>query len=192
MKTQPLMLALTLPLLAGAAHAETLVRVRAIGILPATHSSPVAGVDVDNQLAPDLDLSWFINANVALELLLSLPQTHRVTLDGTDIGKAQHLPPTLLAQYHLPTGSRLRPYLGAGLNYTFFTDRNLDGGLKLEAGSFGPALQAGVDFALNGSWVLNADFKKIWIDSDVSAGGSPVTHLDIDPWVAGVGVGYRF
>jgi outer membrane protein len=185
-------LALSALLVAGAAQADALVRVRAIEILPDASSEPVRGVDVENKLAPDVDLSWFFNKNLAVELLLTIPQSHKVTLNDSDIGDAQHLPPSLLLQYHAPLSPRFQPYAGAGLNYTFFTDRKLDGGLKLEKGSFGPALQVGFDVPMEGGWVLNFDVKKIWIDADVTSSGSFVTHVEINPLVVGAGVGYRF
>lgn len=192
-KTVSTLLAVTALAAAGAAHAEAMVRVRAIDILPDASSSPVTGVDVSNKIAPDIDLNWFFTRNLAVELLLTVPQEHKVTLNGASLGKVSHLPPALLVQYHYPVGEKLRPYVGAGLNYTFFTDRNLDGGLKLEDGSLGPAIQAGVDYALKDGWYLNVDVKKIWIDSDVSdASGAFVTHVNINPLVIGAGVGYAF
>lgn len=185
-------LALSAVLMVGAAQAEALVRVRAIEILPNAKSDPVGGVDVANKLAPDVDVSWFFTKNIAVELLLTIPQTHNVTLNGADIGDAAHLPPTLLLQYHLPLSQHFQPYAGAGLNYTVFTDRDLNGGLQLERDSVGPAVQVGFDVPLTDGWLLNFDVKKIWIDSDVTSAGSFVTHVDIDPLVVGAGVGYRF
>lgn len=187
------MLALAGLVISGAAQAEAMVRVRAIDILPDAKSSPVTGVDVSNKIAPDVDLNWFFTKNLAVELLLSIPQEHKVTLNGASLGKVSHLPPALLVQYHYPVGQTFRPYVGAGLNYTLFTDRKLDGGLKLETGSFGPAIQAGMDVALQGNWYFNVDVKKIWIDSDVTDGtGAFVTHVDIDPLIVGAGIGYAF
>lgn len=187
--------ALVAAIVAPAVQAEGLVRVRALEILPNTKSHPVGGVNVGNKLAPDVDLSWFFSKNFAAELVLTYPQSHHVTLNGTDLGRASHLPPTLLAQYHLPLHG-FTPYAGAGVNYTIFTDRRLDLGgtpLKLDRDSVGPALQLGVDVPLQGNWSLNADFKKIWIKSDVRTySGAYVTSVDINPFVVGLGVGYRF
>ena len=62
--------------------------------------------------------------------------------------------------------------------------------------SFGYALQAGVDIAVSGPWSVNFDVKKIWLDTDVKgtlASGTQVkSDVDINPWVFGIGVGYRF
>ena len=62
--------------------------------------------------------------------------------------------------------------------------------------SFGGALQAGIDYRLNERWFLNADVKKVWINTDVSidAGGlGTVTgDVDIDPVIFGLGIGLRY
>jgi outer membrane protein len=40
--------------------------------------------------------------------------------------------------------------------------------------------------------MLNADIKKVWINTDVELNGVDVGDVDINPWVLGVGVGYRY
>jgi outer membrane protein len=41
--------------------------------------------------------------------------------------------------------------------------------------------------------MLNMDIKKIYLNTDVSVNNGAVTaDVDLDPWVFGVGVGYRF
>jgi outer membrane protein len=85
------------------------------------------------------------------------------------------------------------PYLGAGVNYTRISDVNLLGGkADLDNNSFGFALQAGVDFKLDKNWSLNLDVKKVQIRSDVTLGGAKISNVKVDPWLVGVGVGYRF
>ena len=81
------------------------------------------------------------------------------------------------------------------MNYTVFF--GADEGASVTSvdydNSFGPALQAGVDYALDDNWMLNLDVKKIWINTDVKFnGGAIAADVDINPWVVGAGVGYRF
>jgi outer membrane protein len=40
--------------------------------------------------------------------------------------------------------------------------------------------------------VVNVDVKKVQIRTDVKVGGNKIGDLKIDPWLVGVGVGYRF
>lgn len=172
-----------------------LVRVRAVNIQTDASSSPVTGVDVENRWIPELDVSYRFARHWAAELVLTYPQEHDVTLNGARIGSVRHLPPTLLLQYHFLPEGRLRPYVGAGINYTRFSSVNLAGGaLTIDRHSVGAALQVGVDFQLAENLLVNFDIKKVYMDTEVknAATGITVTDLDIDPWLFGVGVGYRF
>lgn len=172
-----------------------LVRVRAVNIQTDASSSPVTGVDVENRWIPELDVSYRFARHWAVELVLTYPQEHDVTLNGARIGSVRHLPPTLLLQYHFLPEGRLRPYVGAGINYTRFSNVNLAGGaLTIDRHSVGAALQVGVDFQLAENLLVNFDIKKVYMDTEVknAATGITVTDLDIDPWLFGVGVGYRF
>ncbi|MDX5494491.1 MAG: outer membrane beta-barrel protein, partial [Alphaproteobacteria bacterium] len=91
---------------------------------------------------------------------------------------------------------RLSPYVGAGLNYTFFYNEDAPGGAVTSIdyeNSFGWALQAGVDYAVADRWYVNFDVKKIFLSTDVSINGGAINaDVDLDPWLIGVGVGYRF
>ena len=176
-----------------------LVRVRALHLDPADKSDPVGGAGAANRLTldsktfPELDISYFFTPNLAAELVLTYPQKHDVLLDGKSIGTMKHLPPTLLAQYHFLPNAQLRPYVGAGLNYTTMSKVHiLDGNAGLEHKSFGLALQAGADFALNRNWSLNVDVKKVQIRSDVNSAGAIISKVKVDPLLVSVGVGYRF
>jgi outer membrane protein len=175
------------------------VRVRATHLSPANESAPLGGVGaadrihVSDKTIPEFDISYFFTPNLAAELVLTIPQKHDVTLDGTKIGTFKHLPPTLLAQYHFAPASAFSPYLGAGLNYTNISKVHLlDGAAELEHSSVGLALQAGANFHIDERWSVNVDLKKVQIRSDVMLGGAKVSKVKVDPVLFAVGVGYRF
>jgi outer membrane protein len=183
-------LLLAVPLAASAAD-EWLVRVHATGIYPDVKSS-LGGLDVDNQWIPELDISYFFNKNVAAELILGTAR-HKVTLNGTDLGKVSHLPPTVSLQYHFTQLGAFKPYVGAGVNLTYFYDVGLAPGLTLDKKfSWGGALQIGADYEFKKNWYFNVDVKKLWIKNDVNLNDQHLTDLKIDPMVYGVGIGYRF
>ncbi|MDP3841759.1 MAG: OmpW family outer membrane protein [Oxalobacteraceae bacterium] len=177
-----------------------LVRARVVNIDTANKfdtSSALAtdSVDVSNKTIPEVDISYFFTPNLAAELILTYPQKHDVSLNGIDIGTLKHLPPTLLLQYHFMPEAQFSPYVGAGLNYTRVSQVDLlEGAATLEKNSYGLALQAGVDFKLDKNWSLNLDVKKVQIRSDLSltGNGTKLGTVKIDPWLVGVGVGYRF
>ncbi|MFL9927467.1 outer membrane beta-barrel protein [Herbaspirillum lusitanum] len=176
-----------------------LLRLRAVNISPENKSDPVGGVGASDRLTvssktiPELDISYFFTPNWAAELILTYPQKHDVRLDGQTIGSFKHLPPTLLLQYHFTPDATFSPYVGAGVNYTRISDVTLlNGNAQLESHSFGAALQAGFDVKIDRHWLVNFDVKKVQIRSDVMSGGTRISTVRIDPWLIGVGVGYRF
>ncbi len=152
-------------------------------------------VTAEDKTFPEVDFSYFFTKNIAAELILTYPQAHTISLGGTPIGSAKHLPPTLTVQYHFLPDGDLQPYVGAGVNYTRFMDVNLAGGsVTLDNDSFGLAAQAGVDYRVAPNWYLNLDAKYVQIETNVksAASGATLTKLKIDPMLLSVGIGYRF
>jgi outer membrane protein len=189
--------ALVAPALA-ANDSPWMVRVRVIDVIP-DESSHLTGagagtVDISNQVVPELDISYFFDKNWAAELILATTPHDIEHSAAGDLGSAWLLPPTLTVQYHIaPDSPDFRPYVGAGINYTIFYNIDDNPGLNMDYdNSFGFALQAGFDIPVGGGWSLNADIKKIWINTDVTLNGTDVGDVDINPWVVGVGVGYRY
>lgn len=175
------------------------IRARALGVLPDDSSSVNIGGDVDvgDAVTPEVDLTYFITPNIAVEAIAATAQ-HSLTYTGdVDVGETWILPPTVTLQYHFTPDSTFSPYLGAGLNYSWFygeeegtgfSDLEVDGGV-------GFALQAGADIWINENWGLNLDVKKLFLDVDgkVNLGATAIrTDIDLDPWIVGAGVSYRF
>lgn len=169
------------------------VRVRAVHLNSDNGDSTGLGLSINNKTIPEIDISYFFTPNIAAELVLTIPQKHDLRAGGATIGTLRHLPPTLTAQYHFnPTGS-VRPYVGAGINYTRFSSVHLPAGVDIQRNSFGGALQAGVDIPLPyKNLVLNFDIKKIWLGTDVKLAGAKIGKFDVDPVLFGVGLGWRF
>lgn len=192
---------------AMAGQGDWMFRLRALHVIPDEGAtiSPIGGsVDIDTSLVPELDITYFFTDRLAVELILGVTP-HDVTavstaLGDVDLGDVWLLPPTLTLQYHFNPDGQVRPYVGAGVNFTHFFSADLPGGSPLTSISYddsiGFALQAGVDYALTERWFLNFDVKKIWINTDVriDAGGLGIVNadVDIDPWIVGVGFGWRY
>lgn len=180
-------------------YTKWIVRARGIYVSPSPGDNlDGAKVNISSSFVPELDFTYFINKHLAVELILATTK-HNVDVnaggDKLDLGHVWLLPPTLSLQYHFYTG-KLKPYLGAGVNYTFFY--GIDEGIVVEGmdydNFFGFAIQAGTDYDLNERWFINVDFKKIFlsIDVEVDTGGIVLpVEVDIDPFIFGVGVGYR-
>jgi outer membrane protein len=198
-----------LPAAAQETQGNWLIRARAVRLDPANKSGPIAAlavpadaITINEKTIPEVDLSYFFTPNIAAELVLTVPQKQRVTVEQSalggpvDIGSFKHLPPTLMLQYHFMPDATIRPYIGAGLNYTRISSVNLAvpsvGRLELDHSSFGLALGGGVDIAIAKNVFLNFDVKKVQIRTDVSLAGTKLSTVKVDPWLFGVGIGYRF
>jgi len=216
--TKFLLLPLALLGAAQPAHAragDILLRGRAIVVAPQEESSgispafPGEKVKVSDYYAPEVDVTYMVADHVGLELIAATTR-HKVSgRTGTtgSIGRLASswvLPPTLTLQYHFAPGARVRPYVGAGVNYTLFYKEKASRGLEAAVGetdvrlknSLGATVQAGVDFDLGTNLFLNLDAK--WIDMDTTArlsttaAGVQRVKVHLDPLVFGVGIGTRF
>lgn len=184
-------------------------------VLGAPVMTPGAELAVSDKVIPELDISYYFTKNIAAELILATGTRHNVSIQGDSggvvgnqaLGSVNLLPPTLTAQWHFNPDQTFDPYVGAGINYTFMLDRNLRGSagaingnkIKIEHDSWGPALQAGFDINLKDGWLINADVKYVWLDTDVKLRGAvtgnvwrKIDSLDINPWVIGIGIGKKF
>lgn len=216
LKTSMLVVAFALG--TGAAHAgagDTFIRVRGIMVAPTESSGPILPafpteeVKVNNSVMPEVDITHMVSDNVGLELIAATTKHNASGTSGTTggIGKLAStwvLPPTLTVQYHFAPEAKVRPYVGAGVNYTMFYSEKPSAGLETAVGqtdvnlkdSFGWAAQAGIDVDLNEKMFLNFDVKYIDIDTTArlatTAIGTQRVKISLDPIVIGVGVGFRF
>ena len=207
--------AAVLPVTAQAKEGDVLVRLRAIMVAPNEESGsvlpafPGEKVKVDNSVMPEVDVTYMAMDHIGFELIAATTKHSASGKTGTTgaIGRLAStwvLPPTLTAQFHPVAEGPVRPYVGAGVNYTLFYSEDASDALESATGptkvhmsdSFGWALQAGVDVDLNERMFVNLDIKYIDIDttarlSTTSAGVQRV-RVHLDPIVAGVGLGMRF
>jgi outer membrane protein len=200
---------------AFAEQGDLLVRVRGIMVAPnessggITPTFPAEKVKVSNSVMPEIDFTYMLTKHVGAELILATTKHDASGKTGTtgSIGKLAStwvLPPTLTLQYHFAPDGPIRPYVGAGVNYTIFYSEKASSGLEAAVGktdvhmssSFGYALQAGFDVPLSERTFLNFDVKYIDMDTNsrlaTTALGEQRVRIHIDPLVVGVGVGMRF
>jgi len=203
-----LLMALAIPQLALAHEAgDFFMRAGSATVRPTEGSDNVLGMggfNVSNDTQLGLTFTYMATDNIGFELLAATPFRHKVGLGATgNLATVRQLPPTLMAQYYFfDSNSKVRPYVGAGINYTTFYDAKFnqtgkDAGLSdlSVKDSWGLAGQVGLDYQINRDWMLNASLWYMDIDTEVkfkANGEQQNINTRIDPWVFFFGVGYRF
>ena len=198
---------------------DIIVRAGAITVDPHEKSSSIkvngakvhgskATLDSNTQLG--LNFAYMVTDNFAVELLAATPFKHDVHLKGLGagldgkLGTIKHLPPTLSAVYYpMDKNSVFQPYVGAGINYTWFFDESVAGSAKEKGfhnlnlrNSWGLAAQVGADYMLTDNIMVNAQVRYIDIKTrahvDVGDVARAKVDVKVDPWVYMVGLGYKF
>jgi outer membrane protein len=189
---------LALPSVAAAQDLPWLVRIRAVDLQSANKDSTGLGLSINDKVIPEIDFTYFLTPQWATELVLTYPQRQTIRSNGADIGSLKHLPPTLTAQYHFTNFGAFMPYVGAGINYTRFSNVSFTPAVEaalqpsLSKNSFGLAAQVGFDYEFMHDTVFNVDVKKVQIRTDVMSAGTKIGEFRVDPWLIGVGIGHRF
>jgi len=174
---------------------DWLLRVGASYVSPASDNHPT--VSVGSGTSATVNFTYMMTDCWALELLAAYPFKHDLDLqDGTKIGSTKQLPPTLSLQYHFRPSEKLQPYVGVGVNYTSFFDEKTTGplaGADLSLGdSWGLAGQIGFDYVINDKVFLNLDFRYIDIDTKATVDATSIGKVEVDPFVVGGHIGFRF
>lgn len=187
----------------GKKAGDIMIRLRGIGFLTDTDGTTDAlrgDARTSNDWVPELDFSYFFTKNIAAELILGTTR-HTVEVKDSaagnlDLGTVRMLPPVLTLQYHFLPDHAFSPYVGVGLNYTIPYDVKKGRSVTSVdySSEFGYAFQLGMDYLIDERWSLNVDVKKVFVDTDIKVNGGRINakDTDLDPWVIGVGVGFRF
>lgn len=173
---------------------------------------PGSGVSVDDSSTFAFTAGYMFTDSVSLELLGIWPANHDVDGEGvlpglgvSDVGELDVFPPTLSLNYYFMPGSKWRPHIGAGINYTTYFDVSASGQARAALGgrtdldvddSWGLALNAGLDYLVNDRFFLSGGLWYIDMSADATltgtvAGNLPV-DIDVDPFVFMLGGGVRF
>lgn len=217
-----LALAIAAPLAQAHQAGDIIVRAGAITVDPQESSGNIdhavlgkvtgSGATLNSDTQLGLNFAYMVTDNIGVELLAATPFSHDVGVKGMPaplaglngkLGSLKHLPPTLSVVYYpLDKSSAFQPYVGAGINYTWFFDTELSSeaegkdfsGLDMKD-SWGLAAQVGMDYMLTDNIMLNAQVRYIDIETTGTtylAGNKVKVDVDVDPLVYMVGLGYKF
>ncbi|TXI50366.1 MAG: OmpW family protein [Lysobacter sp.] len=153
-------------------------------------------VEVGSNVRPTVTAEYFLRDNLGIEVLASWPFEHDINIKGLgNVGSTKHLPPTVSLQYHFGNGT-VKPFVGAGVNFTTFFSEDTTGALAgsdLSLGnSFGLAAHAGLDFEVSERGSIRIDARWIDIDTDVELDGADIGTVNIDPLVYGAAYVVKF
>ncbi|EAT07129.1 OmpW [Sphingomonas sp. SKA58] len=126
------------------------------------------------------------------------------------VGTARAWFPAVLATYTVTDLPGIRPYVGAGVNYTSFANRHVSAGYTGAFGgtgsssklkdSWGPVVKLGAEIPIAKNWMLDMAYSRYWIDTRATLTtttpgvGDIARTIDVkvDPGVFSLMVGYRF
>lgn len=211
---------------------DFLIGASVLGVLPTNNGGGITGpsqsvplgavtgsVSASNYWTGQLDFTYFVTNNISLNLIAAttrhnLSATNVATtatgnVGAVDLGSVWALPPTLTVQYHPVNGIRFDPYVGVGLNYTWFYNEGGYRGAAIGSTPFvvqslnvrnamGAALNVGMNYELTPNWLLNFDFKYLFLRPNATVGtnlpGAPTLSARawLDPVVFAIGIRYRF
>ena len=128
-----------------------------------------------------------------------------VPYNGQVISSARWIAPTLFLEYRfMSENSKLQPFIGVGVNYTAFYDRDstaqgnaASGGptkLSLKA-SVGPAGTVGLGYSISSHWHVYGSYSISRVNTDLTADTAGVirrTHINFGPQVLIISAGYSF
>jgi outer membrane protein len=140
----------------------------------------------------------------SVELALGLPPTSTLTGTGTlasagALGKVEYGPAVLSVRRSFFTGSKVQPYIGAGVNYTLALNSKdaFVQGLHVKSAG-GPVLQIGCEVPISTHVSFVLDMKKVWLRTTATGtlpafGGAPATaEVRLNPLIITGAFSYRF
>ncbi|MEJ8812189.1 OmpW family outer membrane protein [Variovorax ureilyticus] len=197
---------------------------------PLTFTSPVAavvpgsGADAGNSDTLGLSATYFFDSHWAVEGVIGVPPKFKLYGTGTlapigELGEARQWSPTILAKYYFNDGeARLRPYVGLGATYVWYSDvqltPSLQGALANRLGipvaassttakldsSFAPVFNVGAAYQFDPHWGMSFSVSYIRLSTTAklttTAVGVPVakseSSLKLNPIVPYLAVTYKF
>jgi len=160
-------------------------------------------LDVEHGVGFEMSVTRMFTDHWALEFMATAPTEHDLkyehgkTLEGLGwVGSVDRTTLMLNAQYHFNPAGRFQPYLGAGVQYSFFSGEKafgpLEGSTLRLNDSIGPGIQVGLDAFLSERVFLNVDFRYLGMDSKLKVDGIKITDVELTPFAWALHVGYLF
>ncbi|KXV03128.1 OmpW family protein [Caballeronia sp. EK] len=169
----------------------------------------VGGVAVNQQLAGSgahptstdtvgITAEYYVTDNIGVAMLVGLPLKVNLVGEGTlqkygNLGSTKPMPPAIELRYHLFSAeSKFRPFIGLGVNYTWFTQvrisnsqfvtDNLGPGGSAHAelsSSWNPVFEIGANYAITKHWSVGTSVGYIPVKTHLTLYGQTATGTQI-------------
>jgi outer membrane protein len=184
---------------------------------------PNTGANVNTTNTLGMTFDHFYTDNFGVTVDAGIPPKFQLNgegiLQGTHIGSARQWSPTVIAKYYFgDKNSQVRPFVGLGVTYVWFTDIELDSNFQQKLSglisqgqssafptaadlskSLAPVFNAGVNYNIDKSWSVSLSLSYIPLKTSANlntntplGGVLSSTTLTLDPIVSFVSLGYKF
>jgi outer membrane protein len=172
---------------------------------------PGSKADIGADTQPTFGFTYSFTDNISTEVALGLPYKHKIygagSIEGTgELGSVRSLPPTVFAQYRFfKPDAVVRPYVGLGATYAYFTHETGSGRLTAvsDIGSPTPTtfkvksklaatLQLGMVYNINARYYADLFVTKTFLKTNVNFSSGQHQDLTLNPEAVGIAIGYKF
>ena len=173
-------------------------------------SFPNTKTDVGSASQVSGGISYMYTDNLSVDLPIATPFEHKLYGAGAlagagQIGEVQALPMTVFFQYRFmePTSS-MRPYVGLGPTYVYFSGETGSGSLTAMTNPGGSpttfkvdsqftfTAQVGVTIAVNDKWFVDVFYAKTPLKTKNTFSTGQTLDVTLDPVSYGIAVGMKF
>ncbi|MBC3862098.1 outer membrane beta-barrel protein [Undibacterium jejuense] len=177
---------------------------------PAFLTPQPAGLTVGSASTLLFGFSHMVSDHWAVALAGGIPPKHDIFGRGNlapfgVITTVKQFAPTVFANYHFnESGSKFRPFVGLGINYTKFYDITSQPAGNLASGGptsvtlssyTGLAATIGMNYKIADHWYINANIAAADVSTDMVATTGSIqrtTHVKLNPILYSAGIAYSF
>ncbi|HEM7874444.1 TPA: OmpW family protein [Burkholderia contaminans] len=197
----------------------TPLTVQSVGGVTVNQQMTGTGAHASSTDTMGITTEYYVTDNLGVAILLGMPLKVNLIGDGTlqkygTLGTTRPMPPAIELRYHLfAAASKFRPYLGIGVNYTWFTqvratnsqfisDSFGPGGSARAtlSASWNPVFEIGANYALTKHWSVGTSVNYMPVKTHLTlygqtATGTPVVStstLRLNPLSVFLNVAYTF
>ncbi|MCC8403314.1 outer membrane beta-barrel protein [Paraburkholderia sp. MMS20-SJTN17] len=197
----------------------TPLTVQSIGGQPVNRELTGTGAHASSTDTLGITTEYYVTDNIGVAALVGLPLTVDLVGDGTlqkygNLGSTRPMPPAVELRYHLfAADAKFRPFIGVGVNYTWFTQVRATNARFIEdsfgpggsahatlSASWNPVFEVGANYALTKHWSIGTSVNYMPVKTNLTLYGQTATGtqivskstLRLNPLSVFVNVAYTF